>query len=153
MPSFIEEYQPNRDRPLQQCPGRAHGHQPCRGKPNFSIFVISNIRGLERVCLYMAFEMLKCYSLSTHHSLILSQLTTHLFSLQVLSNNNALQHIIISCNKLGTAGGRVLQEGLENNRSLKTFDLRLTEISQQSEHSIMNVIKSNKDGKQTSPVC
>lgn len=72
---------------------------------------------------------------------------------EVLSSNKTLQHIIISCNKLGTAGGRVLQEGLENNHSLKTFDLRLTEISQQSEHSIMNVIKSNKDGKESAPVC
>lgn len=64
---------------------------------------------------------------------------------EVLSTNQSLEHIVIACNKLGVAGGRVLQEGLENNKMLKTFDLRLTEISQQSEHSIMNVIKSNKD--------
>ncbi|KAL5257068.1 hypothetical protein ACHWQZ_G012106 [Mnemiopsis leidyi] len=64
---------------------------------------------------------------------------------EVLSHNQSLEHIIIACNKLGVAGGRVLQEGLENNKVLQTFDLRLTDISQQSEHSIMNVIKSNKE--------
>ena len=64
---------------------------------------------------------------------------------ELLNQNRSLETVIVACNKLGVNGGRVLQEGLENNNCVKWIDLRLTEISQQSEHSIMNVIKRNKD--------
>ena len=43
------------------------------------------------------------------------------------------------------AGGKLLQEGMEENHSLLTFDLRLTDISQESEYSINQVVKGNQD--------
>ncbi len=43
------------------------------------------------------------------------------------------------------AGGKLIQEGTEENRSLVTFDLRLTEVSQESEYCINQVVKDNQD--------
>ena len=43
------------------------------------------------------------------------------------------------------AGGRLIQEGIEENSTLVTFDLRLTEISQESEYCINQIVKSNLD--------
>ena len=41
--------------------------------------------------------------------------------------------------------GRILQEAMEENGSLTTLDLRLTEISQQSEYSINQAIAANQE--------
>lgn len=38
-----------------------------------------------------------------------------------------------------------MQEGMEENQSLLTFDLRLTEISQESEYCINQIVKNNQD--------
>ena len=43
------------------------------------------------------------------------------------------------------AGGRALQEGMEENKTLLQLDLRLTDISQENEYYINQVIKNNND--------
>lgn len=46
---------------------------------------------------------------------------------------------------LTQAGGKLLQEGMEENKSLLMLDLRLTEISQESEYCINQAVKDNQD--------
>lgn len=64
---------------------------------------------------------------------------------EMLIGNTTITTLSITCNKLGEAGGKLLQEGMEENHSLLTFDLRLTDISQESEYSINQVVKGNQD--------
>lgn len=42
-------------------------------------------------------------------------------------------------------GGRALQEGMEENKTMFELDLRLTDISQENEYYINQVIKNNND--------
>ena len=44
-------------------------------------------------------------------------------------------------------GGRLLQEGMEDNHTVVNFDLRLTDISQESEYCINQIVKANLDRK------
>lgn len=74
------------------------------------------------------------------------------FILQMLMVNTHLVRFNITCNKLGEAGGKLVQEGMEDNHSLLDFDLRLTGISQESEYCINQMIKNNKNkAKNASP--
>ena len=59
--------------------------------------------------------------------------------------NSRLTKLSVTCNKFGEAGGKLIQEGMEDNKTLVTFDLRLTEISQESEYCINQIIKNNLD--------
>ena len=43
------------------------------------------------------------------------------------------------------SGGRFLQEGMEENSTLTVFDLRLSEIAQESEYVINKTVKDNLD--------
>ena len=61
-------------------------------------------------------------------------------------------HVLVTCSITHKhthtqAGGKLLQEGMEENKSLLTFDLRLTEINQESEYCINKIIKDNQDRK------
>ena len=79
--------------------------------------------------------------------------------------NNTLNALVLSCNKMGEVcyvlfihstqdhvmimwsqvGGRELQEGMEENKTMLQLDLRLTDISQENEYYINQVIKNNND--------
>ncbi|XP_065888616.1 dynein regulatory complex subunit 5-like [Dysidea avara] len=64
---------------------------------------------------------------------------------EMLILNTTLTGLILSCNKIGEAGGRALQEGMEENKTMLQLDLRLTDISQENEYYINQVIKNNND--------
>lgn len=59
--------------------------------------------------------------------------------------NSHLTDLNMTCNKLGEAGGKLLQEGMEDNKTLLHLDLRLTGISQESEYCINQILKNNVD--------
>lgn len=63
----------------------------------------------------------------------------------MLMGNTHLSELSVTCNRFGEAGGKLLQEGMEDNKTLVHFDLRLTEISQESEYCINQIIKNNLD--------
>lgn len=63
----------------------------------------------------------------------------------MLMVNSNLTSLILTGNKLGEAGGKLVQEGMEENKRLLEFDLRLTMISQESEYCIEQIIKNNKE--------
>lgn len=65
--------------------------------------------------------------------------------LQMLMENCHLSTLSVTCNRLGEAGGKLMQEGMEDNKTLLYFDLRLTGISQESEYCINQMIKTNLD--------
>lgn len=50
------------------------------------------------------------------------------------------------------SGGKFLQEGMEDNATLTTFDLRLSEIGQESEYVINKIVKENLDRDQNKTV-
>lgn len=75
---------------------------------------------------------------------------------------------MLACNKLGEvsggnydyrpvllwypmlqAGGRLVQEGVEENKYLTHIDLRLTGVSAESEYCINQIIKNNSDSSVT----
>ena len=60
----------------------------------------------------------------------------------VCYNNGVVEHVMIMWSQLG---GRALQEGMEENKTLLELDLRLTDISQENEYYINQVIKNNND--------
>ncbi|KAK3542468.1 hypothetical protein QTP86_025875 [Hemibagrus guttatus] len=64
---------------------------------------------------------------------------------QVLVQNTTLRNLNLSCNKLGTDGGKVLEEGMSHNSSLLECDIRLTEMSLESEHCIREVLCTNQE--------
>lgn len=61
----------------------------------------------------------------------------------MLMANQSLTCLSVTGNKVGEGGGKLLQEGMEENNTLLTFDLRLTGISQESEYCIEQIIKNN----------
>jgi len=63
----------------------------------------------------------------------------------MLMVNQSLKSLVVTGNKLGEGGGKLLQEGMEENKVMLTFDLRLTAISQESEYCIEQIIKTNND--------
>lgn len=67
----------------------------------------------------------------------------------MLMQNSHLARLSVTCNKLGEAGGKLMQEGMEDNKTLTNFDLRLTGISQESEYCINQMVKTNLDASKT----
>ncbi|XP_053918675.1 dynein regulatory complex subunit 5 isoform X2 [Cuculus canorus] len=74
----------------------------------------------------------------------LSGPTAILFS-QVLAKNTTLTSINFSCNHLGLDGGKHLLDGLAENKALTEFDLRLTEVGQETEFLIHQIVWSNQE--------
>ncbi|NXY84465.1 DRC5 protein, partial [Alcedo cyanopectus] len=74
----------------------------------------------------------------------LSEATASLFS-QVLAQNTTLISINFSCNHLGLDGGKQLLEGLAGNKVLTEFDLRLTEVDQETEYLIHQIVWANQE--------
>ncbi|XP_047006827.2 dynein regulatory complex subunit 5 isoform X2 [Ictalurus punctatus] len=64
---------------------------------------------------------------------------------QVLVQNTTLRSLNLSCNKLGTDGGKVLGEGMSHNSSLLECDIRLTEMSLESEYCIREHAGTSND--------
>ena len=72
---------------------------------------------------------------------------------QMLMQNTQLTTLSVTCNKFGESGGKLLQEGMEECKTLVYFDLRLTGISQESEYCINRIVKNNLDASRTKLVC
>ncbi|CAB1342713.1 unnamed protein product [Coregonus sp. 'balchen'] len=64
---------------------------------------------------------------------------------QVLVQNNTLRSINLSCNRLGIDGGKVLEEGMSHNSSMVECDIRLTEVGQESDYCISQVVRNNQN--------
>ncbi|XP_022085949.1 T-complex-associated testis-expressed protein 1-like [Acanthaster planci] len=64
---------------------------------------------------------------------------------QVVINNITLRRVNLSCNRLGPDGGKQLQEGMEENKTILELDLRLTEVGQESEYCINQILKKNQE--------
>ena len=90
---------------------------------------------------------------------------------QMLVANSTLQRLNISCNVLGEvssyvllhidpvssmgcracllqAGGKHVQEGMEENQTLTELDLRLTKVASESEYAINQHISKNQERRQ-----
>ncbi|MBN3305928.1 DRC5 protein, partial [Amia calva] len=64
---------------------------------------------------------------------------------QVLVQNKTIKSINLSCNRLGSDGGKQLEEGMSHNGTVVEFDIRLTEVDQEGEYCISQVLRSNQD--------
>ncbi|XP_008539039.1 dynein regulatory complex subunit 5 isoform X3 [Equus przewalskii] len=64
---------------------------------------------------------------------------------QVLSINTTLTSINLSCNHIGQDGGKQLLEGMSDNKTLLGFDLRLSDVSQESEYLIGQALSANRE--------
>ncbi|XP_018408760.1 PREDICTED: T-complex-associated testis-expressed protein 1-like [Nanorana parkeri] len=64
---------------------------------------------------------------------------------QVLTHNTALKSIGLSSNPIGLDGGKQLLDGMSENKTLLEFDLRLTDVGQESEFFISQVLRSNQE--------
>jgi hypothetical protein len=53
--------------------------------------------------------------------------------------------MLISIQSCFQDGGKQLQEGMEENTTITTMDLRLTECGQESEYCINQILAKNKD--------
>ncbi|NXO15715.1 DRC5 protein, partial [Oriolus oriolus] len=74
----------------------------------------------------------------------LSEPTAAVFS-QVLAQNTTLTSINFSCNHLGLGGGKQLLEGLANNKTLTELDLRHTEVEQETDFLIHQIVWANRE--------
>ncbi|NXH36257.1 DRC5 protein, partial [Myiagra hebetior] len=74
----------------------------------------------------------------------LSEPTAAVFS-QVLAQNTTLTSINFSCNHLGLDGGKQLLEGLANNKTLTKLDLRHTEVEQETDFLIHQIVWANRE--------
>ncbi|NXG19783.1 DRC5 protein, partial [Grallaria varia] len=74
----------------------------------------------------------------------LSEPTATVFS-QVLAQNTTLRSIDFSCNHLGLNGGKRLLEGLADNKTLTEFDLRQTEVDQEADYLIHEIVWANRE--------
>ena len=94
-------------------------------------------------------------SLNTHththtHTLTHTHTHTHTHSLthtHTHTHTHSHTHTLLPLQM----GGSLLLEGMEENSTLQEFDLRLTEISQESEYRINELVKSNQDAIKTTP--
>ncbi|CAN2387519.1 sperm motility, partial [Pristimantis euphronides] len=66
---------------------------------------------------------------------------TATFLAQVLSQNTHLKSLNISCNQIGPDGGKQLLEGMSENKTMLEFDLRLTDVGQENELYINQVLR------------
>lgn len=72
---------------------------------------------------------------------------------RALLKNSTLTHVHLGSNALGepTAailsqdGGKSLQEGMEENTTIQSMDLRLTEVGQENEYCINQLLKRNRE--------
>ncbi|XP_075056881.1 dynein regulatory complex subunit 5 [Mixophyes fleayi] len=64
---------------------------------------------------------------------------------QVLSQNTSLRSVSLSSNRIGLDGGKQLLEGMSENRTVVEFDLRLTDVGQESEFFINQVLRTNQE--------
>ncbi|KAL2791917.1 dynein regulatory complex subunit 5 [Daubentonia madagascariensis] len=74
----------------------------------------------------------------------LSEPTATLLS-QVLAINTTLTSINLSCNHIGLDGGKQLLEGMSDNKTLLEFDLRLSDVAQESEYLIGQALYANRE--------
>ncbi|XP_022359175.1 T-complex-associated testis-expressed protein 1 [Enhydra lutris kenyoni] len=74
----------------------------------------------------------------------LSEPTATLLS-QVLAVNTTLTSINLSCNHIGLDGGKQLLEGMLENKTLLEFDLRLSDVAQESEYLIGQALCANRE--------
>ncbi|KAM6182302.1 dynein regulatory complex subunit 5 [Erethizon dorsatum] len=74
----------------------------------------------------------------------LSEPTAMLLS-QVLTVNTTLTSINLSCNSIGPDGGKQLLEGVVDNKTLLEFDLRLSDVTQESEYLIGQALHANRE--------
>ncbi|XP_075705033.1 dynein regulatory complex subunit 5 [Rhinoderma darwinii] len=63
----------------------------------------------------------------------------------VLSHNASLKSVNISCNRIGLDGGKQLLEGMSENKTMLEFDLRLTDVGQESEFYMNQVLRGNQE--------
>ncbi|XP_056150114.1 dynein regulatory complex subunit 5 [Lampris incognitus] len=64
---------------------------------------------------------------------------------KALAQNNTLKTINLSCNRLGEDGGKLLEDGMSHNISITECDIRLTEVGQEADCSISQVVQNNRD--------
>ncbi|KAM6954081.1 dynein regulatory complex subunit 5 [Aplochiton taeniatus] len=64
---------------------------------------------------------------------------------QVLVQNGKLKSLNLSCNSLGIDGGKVLEEGMSHNGSIVECDIRLTDVGQESDYCISQVVRNNQN--------
>ncbi|XP_022281816.1 dynein regulatory complex subunit 5 isoform X5 [Canis lupus baileyi] len=64
---------------------------------------------------------------------------------QVLTVNTTLTSINLSCNHIGLDGGKQLLEGMSDNKTLLEFDLRLSDVAQESEYLIGQALCANRE--------
>ncbi|XP_056410587.1 dynein regulatory complex subunit 5 [Hyla sarda] len=64
---------------------------------------------------------------------------------QVFSQNTSLKSLNISCNPIGLDGGKQLLEGISDNKTILEFDLRLTDVGQESEFYMNQVLRGNQE--------
>ncbi|XP_039087071.1 dynein regulatory complex subunit 5 isoform X2 [Hyaena hyaena] len=64
---------------------------------------------------------------------------------QVLAINTTLTSINLSCNHIGLDGGKQLLEGMSDNSTLLEFDLRLSDVAQESEYLIGQALCANRE--------
>ncbi|XP_048203500.1 dynein regulatory complex subunit 5 [Perognathus longimembris pacificus] len=64
---------------------------------------------------------------------------------QVLPVNTTLTSINLSCNHIGLDGGKQLLEGMSENKTLLEFDLRLSDVAQESEYLIGQALHANRE--------
>ncbi|XP_010616037.1 dynein regulatory complex subunit 5 isoform X2 [Fukomys damarensis] len=74
----------------------------------------------------------------------LSEPTATLLS-QALAVNTTLTSINLSCNRIGPDGGKQLLEGVADNKTLLEFDLRLSDVTQESEYLIGQALHANRE--------
>jgi len=64
---------------------------------------------------------------------------------QVLVYNKTLKILNLSCNKFAEEGGKTIQEGMEDNSTIVQMDMRMTEIGQECEYCISQLLKKNRE--------
>ncbi|EHB10888.1 T-complex-associated testis-expressed protein 1 [Heterocephalus glaber] len=70
---------------------------------------------------------------------------TAMFLSQALAVNTSLTSINLSCNHIGPDGGKQLLEGVADNKTLLEFDLRLSDVTQESEYLIGQALHANRE--------
>lgn len=61
----------------------------------------------------------------------------------LLKSNTTLHTISLNCNRFGVSGGNVLREGIDANTRLQRVDLRLSDVGQETEFIINELLKRN----------
>lgn len=62
---------------------------------------------------------------------------------ELLKANSALHTISLNCNRFGVSGGNTLREGIDSNTRLQRVDLRLSDVGQETEFIINELLKRN----------